>query len=209
MSHKRIVPSKLPLANSAPSGEKASVWTSVGCPQKVARFSPLATSHNRIATSFIPIPRCHHAPETRYRPHGEKARANGHQLSCAWGSVIKVSPRLTSHNRIFFAMPQAIIELQGENAIASILSGNSPNAFPLSTSHSRDTGPSRRILTRHFSSGLNATEWIQPSCAVRAYNCSLPRTSRTDSVPLLSPYASRFLVGEVLPWILSRLSLKV
>ena len=111
-----MVPSKLPLANSSPSGEKASVWTSVGCPQKVARFSPVATSHNRIDTFSVPR---HQAPEARYRPHGEKANANGRLHPSGSKSTMRISCVVVSHNRISPIIPPAIQRPQGENVMTS------------------------------------------------------------------------------------------
>ena len=52
---------------------------SVACPQKVAMFSPVATSHNLM--DILPVP-CHEAPEMRYRPHGENVNASARCHPC-------------------------------------------------------------------------------------------------------------------------------
>ena len=114
-----MVPSKLPLANRSPSGEKASVWTSVGCPQKVARCSPIATSHNQIDTFSV---HRHQAPEARYRPHGENANTNVRSHPSGSRNTMRISCVVVSHNRISpppNTPPPAIQRPQGENVMTS------------------------------------------------------------------------------------------
>lgn len=66
-------------------------------PQKVAIFSPLATSHNRMEVFSVP---CHHVPDARYCPHGENDKANGCWHPRGGNIDMRIWYVVASHNRI-------------------------------------------------------------------------------------------------------------
>ena len=88
----------------------------------MAIFSPFATAHNRIDTFSVPR---HQEPEARYRPHGEKASANGRLHPSGSRIAMWISCVMASHNRISPITPPAIQRPQGENVITSMRRGRS------------------------------------------------------------------------------------
>ena len=140
-------------------------------PQKVVIFSPVATSHKRIAIFSILF--FHQVPDARYLPHGEKARAYGSPV-CRCGiakSVVSVSAH---HNRSSPDIPEAITLPHGENAIVllGLSKGSVAISSPVSVSQSRVV-LSLDPLASRLPSGENANDQMCSVCPTSDFGFGL------------------------------------
>src|SRR6266446_1699245 len=67
-SHRRKVPSSLPLSRLWPSGVKANPYTSAACPRSTARALPCSTSHSKIVVSRLLLASVHPSALQATRP---------------------------------------------------------------------------------------------------------------------------------------------